>query len=385
MRHFDYLSDAEIDRLFFRAPEHFAVDSDPRVLAMALGATLYSPATRPNLAQDIAKRAAKGVISFVVCLEDSIADHEVPFAERNAVEQLRAYAESGASGPLVFVRVRNADQIRLITEGLGEHLRVLTGFVIPKFLEETGVEFLEAIESASVLAGRRLYAMPVLESPELAFRESRTSALIGIQSLLQKYRDSILAVRIGATDLCSAYGLRRTRELTIYHVHVIADVISDIVNVLGRADESGFVITGPVWEYFAQHERIFKPQLRETPFAEHDERPLRLRMIDTDLDGLIREVVLDQANGLTGKTVIHPSHVTAVHALSVVSHEEYVDACDILEAERGGAKASGYRNKMNESKPHRAWAEQLVRRANVFGVTREDMSYVDVISASGIA
>ncbi|MEP7763737.1 HpcH/HpaI aldolase/citrate lyase family protein [Sanguibacter sp. 25GB23B1] len=385
MRHFDYLSDAEIDRLFFRAPEQFDVDSDPRVLAMALGATLYSPATRPNLAQDIAKRAAKGVISFVVCLEDSIADHEVPFAERNAVEQLRAYAESGSSGPLVFVRVRNADQIRLITEGLGEHLHVLSGFVIPKFLEDTAIEFLDAIETASVLAGRRLYAMPVLESPELAFRETRTSALQGVQSVLQKYRESILAVRIGATDLCSAYGLRRTRELTIYHVHVIADVISDIVNVLGRADESGFVITGPVWEYFAQHERIFKPQLRETPFVEHDERTLRLRMIDADLDGLIREVVLDQANGLTGKTVIHPSHVTAVHALSVVSHEEYVDACDILEADRGGAKASGYRNKMNESKPHRAWAEQLVRRAGVFGVTREDMTYVDVISASGIA
>jgi len=352
---------------------------------VALGATLYSPATRTTLAQDIAKRAAHGVISFVVCLEDSIADHEVPFAERNAVEQLRAYAESGASGPLVFVRVRNAGQIRLITEGLGEHLHVLSGFVIPKFLEETGVEFLDAIEAASVLAGRRLYAMPVLESPELAFRETRTSALLGIQAVLQKYRESILAVRIGATDLCSAYGLRRTRELTIYHVHVIADVISDIVNVLGRADDSGFVITGPVWEYFAQHERIFKPQLRETPFAAHDERPLRLRMIDADLDGLIREIVLDQANGLTGKTVIHPSHVTAVHALSVVSHEEYVDACDILQAERGGAQASGYRNKMNESKPHRAWAEQLVRRAKVFGVTREDTSYVDVLSASGIA
>ena len=385
MRHFDYLSDAEIDRLFFRAPEHFAVDSDPRVLAMALGATLYSPATRPNLAQDIAKRAAKGVISFVVCLEDSIADHEVPFAERNAVEQLRLYAESGASGPLVFVRVRNADQVRLITEGLGEHVRVLSGFVIPKFLEDTAGEFLEAIEAASVVAGRRLYAMPVLESPELAFRETRASALLGVQSMLEKYRESILAVRIGATDLCSAYGLRRTRELTIYNVHVIANVISDIVNVLGRAGESGYVITGPVWEYFAQHERIFKPQLRETPFVEHDERPLRLRMIDADLDGLIREIVLDQANGLTGKTVIHPSHVTAVHALSVVSHEEYVDACDILEAERGGAKASGYRNKMNESKPHRAWAEQLVRRAKVFGVMREDTSYVDVLSASGIA
>lgn len=382
MRHFEYLGDAEIERLFFRAPEQFTVDSDPQILAVALGATLYSPGTRRTLAQDIAKRAARGVVSLVVCLEDSIADEDVPAAEINVVEQLRAFAQMDTPGPLLFVRVRAAYQIPLITEGLGEHLSVLAGFVIPKFLGETGVEYLDAVEAASAAAGRQLYAMPVLESPELAYRESRASELASIAQVLSKYRSTILAVRIGATDLSSAYGLRRNRELTIYHVHVVADVISDIVNVLGRAGDAGYLITGPVWEYFAQHERIFKPQLRETPFAEHDERTLRVKMINADLDGLIREVVLDQANGLTGKTVIHPSHVAAVHALSVVSHEEYVDAQEILGATTGGVNASQYRNKMNEAKPHRAWAEQLVRRARVFGVVHEDITYVDVLSAS---
>jgi citrate lyase beta subunit len=382
MRHFATLSASEIDRLFFRAPEDFGTDSDPHVLAMALGATLYSPGTRPRLAEDIAKRAAAGVVSVVVCLEDSISDDDVPAAERNVVAQLRAFAETGPTGPLVFVRVRNPEQIPLVADGLGEHLGVLAGFVVPKFLQDNGVEYLEAIEAVNARSGRRLYAMPVLESPTLAFAETRSAELAGIRTVLQKYRDTVLAVRIGATDLSAAFGLRRNRELTIYHVHVIAAVIADIVNVLGRADETGFVITGPVWEYFAQHERLFKPQLRETPFAEHDEERLRQRMIADDLDGLIREVVLDQANGLTGKTVIHPSHVAAVHALSVVSHEEYVDACDVLAADRGGAKASEYRNKMNESKPHRAWATQLLQRAQVFGVIREDVSFVDVLSAS---
>lgn len=382
MRHFEYLSDAEIQRLFHRAPQPFTVDTDPGMLAMGLGATLYSPGTRPRLAADIAKRAAYGVVSLVVCLEDSIADEEVPFAEQNTVAQLREYAQTGASGPLIFVRVRSAYQIRLIVDGLGEHLPVLAGFVIPKFLGSTGVEFLEEIEAASERTGRRLYAMPVLESPELAYTETRRDELEGVRQLLLKHRSTILAVRTGATDLSSAYGLRRNRELTIYHVHVIASVISDIVNVLGRAGGDGFVITGPVWEYFSYQERIFKPQLRESPFKEHDERPLRAKMIDADLDGLIREVVLDQANGLTGKTVIHPSHVAAVHALSVVSHEEYSDACEILAATTGGVKASQYKNKMNESKPHRAWAEQLLRRATMFGVINEDVSYIDVISAS---
>ena len=49
MRHFDFLDDADRTRLFFRAPEPFDADAAPRLLATALGATLYCPATRPKL------------------------------------------------------------------------------------------------------------------------------------------------------------------------------------------------------------------------------------------------------------------------------------------------------------------------------------------------
>jgi citrate lyase beta subunit len=105
-------------------------------------------------------------------------------------------------------------------------------------------------------------------------------------------------------------------------------------------------------------------------------------LIAKDLDGLIREIALDKANGLTGKTVIHPTHVAAVHALSVVTHEEYCDAADILGTNAGGGvKASTYRNKMNESKPHSAWAERIVQRAHVFGVANESISFVDLLAA----
>jgi len=129
-------------------------------------------------------------------------------------------------------------------------------------------------------------------------------------------------------------------------VRLVADVIADIVNVFGRADGTGHVVTGAVWEHFPDSERMFKPQLRQTPFVEHDERALRTKLITADLDGLIRETVLDKANGLTGKTVIHPTHVAAVHALSVVTHEEHCDAIDILQTSSGGgATASTYRTR----------------------------------------
>jgi citrate lyase beta subunit len=376
------LSDPDRERLFFCAPQHFASGDDINLLAVALGATLYSPATRPSLAADMVKRAAQGVMSIVVCLEDAIADDELAAAEKNVVAQLRAYAEGGAQGPLIFVRVRSAHQIPMIVNKLGEHVRLLTGFVLPKFTEETGPAFLDAVAEASAQIGRRFLAMPVVESPEVIFSESRTGVLLGIRQLLVKYRDNILAVRIGATDLSAAYGLRRSRDLSVYDVRVIADAISDVVNVLGRADGSGFVVTGPVWEYFSGTERMFKPQLRESPFVELSERALRAELIAKDLDGLIREVALDKANGLTGKTVIHPTHVAAVHALSVVTHEEYCDAADILGTNsEGGVKASTYRNKMNESKPHSAWAERIMQRAHVFGVANENISFVDLLAA----
>jgi citrate lyase beta subunit len=384
MRHFNFLSADDWQRLFFREPESFSAADDPALLAVALGATLYSPASRPKLAADIGARAAAGVISQVVCLEDAVADAELADAERNMLSQLREYAQTGASAPFVFVRVRAPHQVPMIIAGLGEGVGILTGFVLPKFADDgIGADYLDAVVAASERIGRRLFVMPVLESREIVFAESRLAALLGVRQLLDKYRDYVLAVRIGATDLSAPYGLRRSPDLTIYDVRLVADVISDVVNIFGRADGSGYAVTGPVWEYFSATERLFKPQLRESPFVEHSERRLRAELIAGDLDGLIREVALDRANGLTGKTVIHPSHVAAVHALSVVSHEEFADATDILgTAAGGGVASSSYRNKMNESKPHAAWARATMLRARVFGVAHEGISFVDLLGAS---
>jgi citrate lyase beta subunit len=382
MRHFAFLDDADRDRLFHRAPRPFSVEDEPERLGVALGATLYCPATRPRLAHDIARRAAQGVVSVVVCLEDSVPDAELAAAERNAVRQIRDLAESGAAAPMIFARVRAPEQIRMLVDGLGEHSALLTGFVVPKFGEETGGAYFDEVVAAGEAIGRRLLVMPVLESPDIGYAESRISSLLAARRMVDKYREHVPAVRIGATDLSGAYGLRRGRDVTVWDVRVVADVISAVVNVFGRTEGNAYVVAGPVWEYYSAQERMFKPQLRESPFVAHEERALRTRLIGADLDGLIREVVLDRANGLIGKTVIHPSHVAAVHALSVVTHEEYADACDVLATNaRGGAAASSFGNKMNESKPHTAWARRTMLRADAFGVARDGVSFVDLLGA----
>ncbi|MFF2009126.1 HpcH/HpaI aldolase/citrate lyase family protein [Streptomyces sp. NPDC058195] len=384
MRHFGHIAPAVKRRLFFREPCEFGPDSPARVLSAALGATLYSPATRPRLADDIIKQAGRGVVSMVLCLEDSIDDSEVVGAEGNLVRQFADLDARGAEVPLLFIRVREPGQIGDLVRRLGATVRMLSGFVLPKFTEERGVPFMEALAEAEKDSGRRLFAMPVLESPELLHLETRRDALRGIARTVDTYRDRVLALRLGVTDFCSAYGLRRAPDMTAYDVQIVGAVIADVVNVLGRADGTGFTITGPVWEYFRLQERMFKPQLRQSPFLEGRAEELRTTLIEHDLDGLLREIELDRANGLLGKTCIHPSHVAPVHALSVVSHEEFSDAEDILRPERGGGGVmrSAYTNKMNEVKPHRAWAERTLLRAEVFGVAGPDVGFVELLSAS---
>ncbi|NEE13242.1 HpcH/HpaI aldolase/citrate lyase family protein [Streptomyces sp. SID7499] len=384
MRHFGHVAPEVRKRLFFREPGVFTPESPARLLAAALGATLYSPATRPRLADDVLKQAGRGVVSMVLCLEDSIDDADVGPGEENLVRQLTALDDlPDADLPLLFIRVRTPEQIPDLVRRLGPAVRQLSGFVLPKFTEERGIPFLEALAIAEAESGRRLFAMPVLESPELLYRESRVETLEGISRAIDKYRERVLALRLGVTDFCSSYGLRRGPDMTAYDVQIVASVIADVVNMLGRADGTGFTVTGPVWEYFRVQERMFKPQLRQSPFLEVQAAELREKLIEHAMDGLLREISLDHANGLLGKTCIHPSHVLPVHALSVVSHEEFSDAQDILRPERGGGGVlrSAYTNKMNEVKPHRAWAERTLLRAEVFGVANQDIGFVELLAA----
>ncbi|KXP08278.1 ATP/GTP-binding protein [Tsukamurella pulmonis] len=379
LHHFDQLPDEVRTRLFHRSPRPFDRGSPREVLAHALGATLYVPANRPDLAGVIRRRRDDGVLSMVIDLEDAVADDAVAAAVGAATTALAELAAAAEPLPLLFIRPRRTTETGALLDALGDGASALTGVVLPKFTDDAGAVALDAL--ADRAPSHALYAMPVLETPEIVYRESRDAQLAGISELLRAHRDRVLAVRIGATDMSALFGIRRDRDLTIYDVHVVAETISAIVNRLGRSDGTGFVVTGPVWEYFADHERMFRPLLRATPFERNHAARFREQLVGRDLDGLLRETALDRANGLHGKTVIHPSHVAAVHALSAVTHEEYEDALDVMGGDAGGVEASRYRNKMNEMKPHRNWARQTLIRADVFGVTRAEVGFVDLLTA----
>ena len=142
IRHFSWLSSEQEARLFHQVPLDFPRHGELERLAVALGATLYMPATRPTIAHDLQTLAGRGVVSAVLCLEDAIPDAAIRDAERNLVSQLRELAAVVTSRscalPLVFIRVREASQIARVVEDAGDASALVSGFVLPKFSPEIG-------------------------------------------------------------------------------------------------------------------------------------------------------------------------------------------------------------------------------------------------------
>ncbi|KJS73482.1 MAG: citrate lyase subunit beta [Desulfotomaculum sp. BICA1-6] len=388
MTYFDYLSNELKQKIFFLPPTQEILDINKITLAHALGATLYMPGTSHRAISKIMNNEIPGLISTVICLEDAVDDREVDAAEKNLALQLKGLLssspiyEKGGSLPFIFIRVRNINQFKRLTNNLGSALSVLTGFVFPKFNTNNGYEYLEQLVKTNEKNGIKLYGMPILEDPEIIHVESRVSSLLKIKALLDDYQEIVLNVRMGATDLSGLYGIRRSPELTIYDIAVIRDFIADLVNVF-RRNNGDYVVSGPVWEYFSSGERVLKPLLRQSPFQEQfgqEGQRVRYNLLCSYMDGLIREVMLDKANGLIGKTVIHPDHILPVQALYVVTHEEYCDARDILaNGGNGGVTKSVYNNKMNESKPHTFWAQRIMELSKIYGVLNEKYDYTSII------
>ncbi|WP_051542263.1 HpcH/HpaI aldolase/citrate lyase family protein [Clostridium lundense] len=354
MRYFNYIN--KPDSIFYKKPCPFSLNSDKELLSHALGATIYMGADRNNLLKDILSVSA---CSVVICLEDSVASDKLEQAEKNVLDffkdldKISKHCKDFLDNiPLIFVRLRNFNQ--LVTLLKNSHLVGLCGFIIPKFRATSGEQYFSTIKSYNILNSRKLYVLPILETPEVIFKTSRIEELISIKNILNTYKDLVLNIRIGGTDFSGIYSLRRGRDFTIYDLAVIKDCILDILNIF---QIDGYVISAPVNEHFN---------------------------FNTDLDnsGFFREILLDKLNGLVGKTVIHPTQIDIVNSLMVVSKEEYLDAEAIMNSLSDGAIKSTYKNKMNEVKPHFKWAYKTILLSKIMGVLNYGKTYKDILELS---
>ena len=368
---------------FIHEPVEFNKFTDKNLLQYCLGATLYMPGTK-NIVNKLLNKEMSGLTSMVMCFEDAIQESELLKAEDNVLIQLETLAKALADNtinqndiPLIFLRVRNVKQFVAFSSKLNSQMaNVLSGFVFPKFYSYNAKEYLDHLVLLNKKLGVLLYGMPILEGKTIALKESRIEELIKIKNLLAPFRELILNIRVGGTDFSSIFGVRRGIGYSVYDISIVKDILSDILNIFSREDED-YVISAPVWEYFLAYK---KDDIREL-LGKNIHRSLFSgnTIINEAIDGLLREIILDKANGFIGKTIIHPSHLKFVNAMQAVTQEEYDDATQILDT-IGGVIKSKKSNKMNEINPHRNWAKKISLRAKAYGVVKDETSYLDLIS-----
>ncbi len=336
------------------------------------------PATKV-IVDKILNKNMQGLTSMVMCFEDAIPEKDVPNAEINVIGHLDRISGSINEGsllleeiPLIFLRVRSSQQFRSFARKLRlNQLNILSGFVFPKIDSSNANEYYSILESFNKDNNINLYGMPILEGSKIALTETRENELSVLREIFRPFKDITLNIRVGVNDFSSIFGVRRGINYSIYDILTVRDCLADILNHFTR-DGEDYIVSAPVWEYFLADKKEDIAHLMASDI--HKSLLSRNAILNEAVDGLLREVILDKANGFVGKTIIHPSHVKFVNAMQTVTREEYEDACQVISSAGGVAK--GFNNKMNESNPHRNWAVKTIKRAEAFGVVENESCYL---------
>ena len=303
-----------------------------------LGASLYMPATRQDIWQVISRKKLSTINSIIICLEDAVSHTDVDMALLQLQTLLHTWAahldsvNEPADGatyqpqqptrPLVFVRPRSPAMLQQLA-GF-EHIDLLDGFVLPKVDMYSLSNWRMACQELSA----EQLLMPTLETA--AFFDPHHNQELAI-AFKEAFIQPIFALRIGGNDLFAALRLRRPKNSILYD----SPIGTLTYQLLGCFVPHGFYLTAPVFEY------LDNPTL------------------------FMQELTRDVSLGLVGKTVIHPSQIALVQQAYCVPMSILDEAQAILHSE---AKAVfKYNDTMLEPATHRAWATEVVNRAQVFG------------------
>lgn len=310
-------------------------DTERNTLQYCVGGLLYMPAT-----QDIIKQLSKpnnNIHSICLDFEDSLGTGIYARALESLKKSLKSINEvvPEEAQPLIFIRVRNAEQVTDIVDYLYPHHTMITGLIFPKFDTTTAQAYVTAFHQVS---GDIPYFMPIFESKKISYTQLRIKELTELHQILDEEQEHVLNVRIGGTDFMGLFGLRRNNYTPIYKIRIVNDIITDILNLFSR----DYVVSGPVWEYFNG---------------------------DSWDEGLKQELNYESINGIIGKTCIHPNQLSYILSSLQPSTEDYNDALQILSVDRTklGVVSSTNRSRMNEIAPHYNWAQRIVNLARIYG------------------
>ncbi len=295
-------------------------EPQPALSAARLGASLYVPASRPDLAAIASGRKLPELRSVIFCTEDAVHERDL----EQALAHLAALLPELAPGPLLrFIRPRNPAVLRRLLRMDG--IERVQGFALPKLDPHTLGDWLRAWDDS-----HGHYALPILETAEVFDR--RRMELLRNRLEDSGLSDQVLCLRVGGNDLLNLLGIRRARGATIYDTP-LRGVIADLVCIFHPA---GYHLSAPVFE------RLDAPEV------------------------LAREVEADLQHGLIGKTAIHPAQIPLIEALYQVSRDDYDMASAVLAPD--AAAVFKLRDTFCEPATHRRWAARVLERARVFGV-----------------
>ena len=295
-------------------------EPQPALSAVRLGASLYVPANRPDLAAIASGRKLPELRSVIFCTEDAVHERDL----EQALAHLAALLPALEPGPLLrFIRPRNPAVLRRLLRMDG--IERVQGFALPKFGPHTLGDWLRAWDDSY---GH--YVLPILETAEVFDR--RRMALLCNRLEDSGLSDQVLCLRIGGNDLLNLLGIRRARGATIYDTP-LRGVIADLVCIFHPA---GYRLNAPVFDHL------------DTP------------------EVLAREVDADLQHGLIGKTAIHPAQIPVIETLYQVSRDDYDMASAVLAPD--AAAVFKLHDTFCEPATHRRWAAGVLERARVFGV-----------------
>lgn len=285
-----------------------------------MGAPLYMPGNRRDII-DIANGDKYAMLrAMIFCTEDAVSAADVDSCVRHIGLCLQGFRESHSR--FRFIRARNPEILARLLDL--PDIDKIDGFVLPKFNQSVFHAYFDQLK------GTPFKAMPTLETPEVF----DSHAMIELrQALLQPdIAERVLMLRIGGNDLMNLLGLRRPRALTLYDTP-LAHVIAQLVTIF---KPYGFALSAPVFEYL------------------------------DDVATLQKEIQLDLAHGLVGKTAIHPSQVPAIEHCYAVDKEDY-DMAVRLCAQEAPAVFKMH-NAMCEVATHQQWAAGILSREASYGL-----------------
>ncbi|MDD2724404.1 MAG: HpcH/HpaI aldolase/citrate lyase family protein [Methylovulum sp.] len=285
-----------------------------------LGAPLYMPAHRRDLVAIANGEKLKFLRSMIFCTEDAVLHQDIDSSLQHLASCLPDF--DATPGRYRFIRVRNPIVLARLLELPA--IEKIDGFVLPKFTEKVFDAYFDQLHGTS------FKVMPTLETREV-FDSQEMIRLCGRLTQADVF-PRILMLRIGGNDLMNVLGIRRPRLMTIYDTPM-GCVISQLVTLF---KPHNFALSAPVFDYL------------------------------NDTVTLQREIVLDLAHGLTGKTAIHPDQIEAIEGAYEVDREDYEMALSLNEDD--APAVFKMHNSMCEVATHQQWSKAILNRHHCYGV-----------------